>query len=115
MRFSNTFVYEIKHRFYRFFYKNNTFHPTNSSFQLLSLTDVTFSCIPFSISVLSFFGENCKNLVVSEIWIWSTSSELRTYDTDVSFTDSRTSYYPTNFSYHAVLHLLIAYQITLMQ
>ena len=65
--------------------------------------------------LLSFFRKNCMNLVVSEILIWSTSYKLRTYDRDVSFAALRTSYYRPNFSYHTELHLLIAYNITLMQ
>ena len=82
---------------------------------MLSLTDITCSRIPISFGVLSFFGENCMNWVVSEILIWSTLPKLRTYDTDVNFPDLRTSYYRPNFCYHAELHLPIAYQITLMQ
>ena len=57
--------------------------------QVLSLTDIKCSRIPFPFGVLSFFGENCMNLVVSEILIWSTSSKLRTYDTDLNFTGLR--------------------------
>ena len=38
------------------------------------------------------FRRKLQDLVVFEILIWSTSSKLRTYDTDVNFTDLRTSY-----------------------
>ena len=82
---------------------------------MLSLADIACLRIPFSFGVLSFFGENCMNWVVSEILIWSTLPKLRTYDIDVNFTGLRISYDRPNFCYHAELHLPIAYQIILMQ